>query len=93
MCNDRTEFLRGEKEWPDALRRRAGRIVPAHKFKLSQYQLVYRRGSVSKQVPKRAPATNLAEASGDEFEVAREIEVKRTGPAPPNPDEESGPAK
>lgn len=53
MCNERTELLRGEKEWPDALRRRAGRIVPAHKFKLSQYQLVYRRGSVSKQVPKR----------------------------------------
>jgi len=32
-------LLRGEKEWPDALRRRAGRIVPAHKFKLSQYPL------------------------------------------------------
>jgi len=37
MCNERTELLRGEKEWPDALRRRAGRIVPPDKFKLSQY--------------------------------------------------------
>jgi hypothetical protein len=37
MWNDRTESLRGEKEWPDALRRRAGRIVAAHRFKLSQY--------------------------------------------------------
>jgi hypothetical protein len=39
MCNERTELLRGEKEWPDALRRRVGRIVPAHKFNLSQYPL------------------------------------------------------
>jgi hypothetical protein len=37
MYNERTELLRGEKEWPDALGRRAGRIVPADKFKLSQY--------------------------------------------------------
>jgi hypothetical protein len=34
-----------------------------------------------------------AEASGVEFEVAREVEVQRTGPATPNPDEESGPAE
>jgi hypothetical protein len=38
MCNERTQLLRREKEWPDALRRRGGRIVPAHKFKPSQYR-------------------------------------------------------
>jgi hypothetical protein len=37
MCNERTELLRGEKGWPDVLRRRAGRIVLADKFKLRQY--------------------------------------------------------
>ena len=35
----------------------------------------------------------LAEASGVEFEVAREVEVQRSGPATPNPDEEGGPAE
>ena len=45
-------------------------------------------------VPRDAVTADIVpEASGVDFEVAHEVEVQRTGPATPNPDEERSPAE
>lgn len=51
MCNERTGLLRGEKEWPDALRRRAGRSC----------RLIIQ----TEPVPKRLASVSVQEADGE----------------------------
>src|SRR5688572_6827868 len=72
MCNERTDCCAARKEWPDALRRRAARIVPAYKFKLSQYRI---SGLLAGRA-NRVPATAKSPHAGVRFEDRPASEVR-----------------